>query len=276
MSFRSIVLFAVSAALSLVAPLTAQSDDPGVRTRGARTVIYHPRDLVAIRAKLHYTTLLVLPDGDDVVEATCGDKDVWIVNVRGGLVSVKPAKAGADTNLNLVTTSGQVYAFTLTEVSDPKGQDPDFTVYLEPDDPTDAAAGRDHPKYVPAHQVEDFRAQANLAREDARRATEAARTALDTGLTAFRTTYPVTLQFSYRFKADTKPFYVHAMFHDDHLTFIQARAPELPSLYELKDGKPNLVNFEVRNGTYIVPKILDTGYLMLGTQQWMFQRVEAR
>ena len=66
--------------------------------RGARTVIYHPRDLVPIHAKLHYTTLLVLPEGDDVVEATCGDKDVWIVNVRGALVSVKPAKAGTETN----------------------------------------------------------------------------------------------------------------------------------------------------------------------------------
>ena len=276
MSIRSFVLLTVSAAALIVAPLGAQSDAPSVRPRGARTVIYHPRDLVPIRAKLHYTTLLVLPDGDDVVEATSGDKDVWIVNVRGALVSVKPAKVGTETNLNLVTTSGQVYAFILTEVSDPKGQDPDFTVYLEPDDPAVVAAGRDHPKYVPAQQVEDFRAQADLAREDARRATDAARTALETGFTTFRTTYPLGLQFPYRFKADQKPFYVHAMFHDDHLTFIQAHAAELPSLYELKDGAPNLVNFEVRDGTYIVPKILDSGYLMLGKQRLVFQRVEAR
>src|ERR1700741_3392491 len=148
MSVRVIVLFAVSSALTFAAPLTAQSDDPPARTRGARTVIYPPRDLVAIRAKLHCTTLIVLPDGDDVVEATCGDKDVWIVNVHGALVSVKPAKAGAETNLNLVTTSGQVYAFILTEVSDPKGQDPDFPVSREPDDPPVPAARRDHPKYV--------------------------------------------------------------------------------------------------------------------------------
>ena len=276
MSARSLVLLVVSAMLSLITPLAAQSDAPPARPRGARTVIYHPRDLVPVRAKLHYTTLLVLPDGDDVVEATCGDKDVWIVNVRGALVSVKPAKAGAETNLNLVTTSGQVYAFILTEVSDPKGQDPDFTVYLEPDDPAVAAAGREHPKYVPAQQVEDFRAQADLAREEARRATESARAALDHELTTFRTTYPSGLQFPYRFKADQKPFFVHAMFHDDHLTFIQARAAELPSLYELKDGAPNLVNFEVRDGTYIVPKILDNGYLMLGKQRFVFERVDAR
>jgi type IV secretion system protein VirB9 len=276
MSVRSFALLAASAALVLVPPLAAQTDGPPARARGARTVLYYPRALIVIRAKLHYTTLLVLPDGEDVVEATCGDKDVWIVNVRGALVSVKPAKAGAETNLNVVTASGQVYAFILTEVSEPSGQDPDFTVYLEPDDPAVLAAGRDHPKYVAAQQVEDFRAQADLAREEARRTTEAARTALENGLTSVRTTYPLGLHFPYRFKADTAPFYVHAMFHDDHLTFIQAHAPELPSLYELKDGAPNLVNFDVRDGTYIVSKILDSGYLMLGKQRLVFQRVEAR
>jgi type IV secretion system protein VirB9 len=275
MSVRALLSVAIGAALLVPAPLRAQSDSPAP-ARGARTVIYHARDLVPVRAKLHYTTLLVLPDGNDVVEATCGDKDVWSVNVHGALVSVKPGKAGAETNLNLVTTSGQVYAFLLTEVSDPKGQDPDFAVYLEPDDPTTAAGRRDHPTYVPAQQVEDFRAQADLAREEARRATDAARTQVDRELTAFRTTYPLGLQFPYQFKADTKPFYVHAMFHDDHLTFIQARAAELPTLYELKDGMPNLVNFEVRNGTYIVPKILDSGYLSLGGRRFFFQRVDAR
>jgi type IV secretion system protein VirB9 len=276
MSARAGVLLVGTALLSLIAPLAAQSDAPLARPRGSRTVVYRSRDVVPVRAKLHYTTLLVLPDGEDVVEATCGDKDVWIVNVRGALVSVKPAKAGAETNLNLLTMSGQVYAFILTEVSEPKGQDPDFTVYLEPDDPAVAAASRAHPKYVPAHQVEDFRAQADLAREEARRATDAARTALEHGLISIRTTYPVGLQFPYRFTADEKPFFVHAMFHDDHRTFIQARAAELPSLYEVKDGAPNLVNFEVRDGTYIVPKILDRGYLMLGKQRFVFERVDAR
>jgi type IV secretion system protein VirB9 len=66
------------------------------------------------------------------------------------------------------------------------------------------------------------------------------------------------------------------MFHDDRRTFIQAHPPELPSLYELKDGAPNAVNFEVRDGTYIVPKILANGYFMIGKQQMAFERVDAR
>ena len=239
-------------------------------------MVYHPRDLVALRAKLHYTTLIVLPEGEDVVEATCGDKEFWIVNVRGGLVSVKPAKASTETNLNLVTTSGQIYAFLLTEVSADKGQDADLTVYLEPDALEGTAVTRPRQKFVPAEQLEDFRAQADLAREQARRATDAARAELETGVTAIRTTYPLSLEFPYRFKADAKPFFLRAMFHDDHRTFIQAGARELPALYELKDGQPNLVNFDVQNGVYVVPKVLDDGYLMIGKARIAFQRVDAK
>lgn len=260
--------------LGAVASLGAQAAPPA--PRGARTVVSHPRDLVALRTKLHYTTLIVLPEGEDVVEATCGDKEFWIVNVRGGLVSVKPAKAGSETNLNLVTTSGQIYAFLLTEVSSDKGEDVDLTVYLEPDTVDGAAATRPRQKFVPAEQLEDFRAQAELAREQARRATETARAELESGVTALRTTYPLSLQFPYRFKADAKPFFLRAMFHDDHRTFIQSGARELPALYEVKDGKPNLVNFEVHHGTYVIPKVLDDGYLMIGTARTAFRRTDGK
>src|SRR3954463_6292038 len=175
--------------MGAVAPLVAQSQADS--TRGTRTMAYHARDLVPLRAKLHYTTLIVLPDGEDVVEATCGDKEVWLINVRGGLVSVKAAKAGSESNLNLVTTSGQVYTFLLTEVSADRSQEADLTVYLERDALESVTLTRSRPKFVPAEQVEDFRAQADLAREQARRATETARTDLDAGLTAFRASYPL-------------------------------------------------------------------------------------
>src|SRR5205809_194892 len=105
MLHRWLVALLCLSAFGAEAPLAAQSAPAAVLR--ARTVVYHPRDVVALRAKLRYTTLVVLPEGEEVVEATCGDKEFWIVNVRGGLVSVKPAKAGSETNLNLVTTTGQ-------------------------------------------------------------------------------------------------------------------------------------------------------------------------
>jgi type IV secretion system protein VirB9 len=53
---------------------------------------------------------------------------------------------------------------------------------------------------------------------------------------------------------------------------VRSDATELPALYELKDGKPAIVNFQVREGIYVVPKVLDRGYLVLGTQRFTFEQ----
>ena len=53
---------------------------------------------------------------------------------------------------------------------------------------------------------------------------------------------------------------------------VVAEARELPALYEVRDGQPSLVNFQVQDGTYIVPKVLDRGYLALGNQRFSFEQ----
>ena len=37
-----------------------------------------------------------------------------------------------------------------------------------------------------------------------------------------------------------------------------------------------LVNFQVENGTYVVPKVLERGYLALGAQKLEFQARETK
>ena len=53
-------------------------------------------------------------------------------------IQCEPAKAGAATNLNLVTTSGAIYSFLLTEG---KSGQPDLKVYVT----ADSSAARNHP-----------------------------------------------------------------------------------------------------------------------------------
>ena len=43
-----------------------------------------------------------------------------------------------------------------------------------------------------------------------------------------------------------RPFLVRAMWHDGQFTYLKSDATELPALYELKDGKPAIVNFQVQ------------------------------
>jgi type IV secretion system protein VirB9 len=174
---------------------------------------------------------------------------------------VKPAKEGASTNLNLVTASGAVYSFLLTES---KQVPPDLKVYVAADPTTPRA----QPKYYSATQVTALQAeltQARAALEDATVRTAEA-------VSSFRQQYPGRLEFAYGTPKYERPFFVRSIWHDGEFTYIKAETRELPALYEVKDGQPSLVNFQVQQGTYVVSKVLERGYLALGKERLSFQQ----
>jgi len=70
---------------------------------------------------------------------------------------VKPAKAAAETNLNLVTASGTVYSSLLTEGT----SDVDLKAYVEPDESTKGTAGGTKKFYTGA-DVDELRQAADV------------------------------------------------------------------------------------------------------------------
>jgi type IV secretion system protein VirB9 len=234
-------------------PLLAQK--PGIRQ-----VSEAEQNIIPVQTRLRYTTLIVLPDEEEILDVVCGDKDFWVISATHNLAHVKPAKEGAATNLNLVTASGAVYSFLLTE----KGGSatPDLKVYVN----ADPDAARMKQKYYTAAQFDTV--EGELA--DARRAVEAERRRTADTIAGFQQEYPSKLQFVYGTPKYEKPFLVRAIWHDGQFTYVKTNASELPALYELKDGTPSLVNFQVRNGTYVVPKIVERGYLALGKTRFSF------
>jgi hypothetical protein len=58
----------------------------------------------------------------------------------------------------------------------------------------------------------------------------------------------------------------------EKFTYIHTTAPEKFSVYEIKDGKPNLISYDLREGTYIIPKVMDNGYVELGKRRMNFSR----
>jgi type IV secretory pathway VirB9-like protein len=255
MSCRALAL----TALCLLVALSA-------RAQSTRDVSYDARAVVPVHAKLRFTTMIILPDQEEILDFVCGDKDFWIVSGSQNLAYVKPAKAGATTNLNLVTATGHVYSFLLTEGT----ANPDLKLYVQPD-PSMKTAGAGAKKFYSAADVEEFRRAADTARKAADEARAAATKTAEEEVSTFRSTYPTRLQFPYRFKANEKPFDVSAIYTDGAFTYIRAGAGELPSLYEVRDGAPNLVNFQVLNGVYVVPKVLERGYLAIGKQRFAFE-----
>src|SRR5579872_4364626 len=98
----------------------------------ARVVHYSQTDIIPIRAKIRFTTLIVLPANEEILDFTVGDKDFWIVNGIHNLCYLHPAQTGIRTNMNLVTASGRVYSFLLSEISNQPDIDPDLKVFVEP------------------------------------------------------------------------------------------------------------------------------------------------
>jgi type IV secretion system protein VirB9 len=235
---------------------------------GVRDVSATERSVIPLTTRIRYTTMVVLPDDEDIVDVVCGDKDYWVIAATQNIAHIKPAKDGAATNLNLVTTRGTVYSFLLTEG---KGAPPDLKVYVA----GDPSGPRGQPKYVPASQLAALQtelagARAAMERAVADRAADDERS--QDAVAHFRQQYPTVLQFVYGQLKYEKPFYVRSIWHDGQFTYIKSDARELPTLYELHDGQPAVVNFQVHNGTYIVPKVLDRGYLALGTARFSFQQ----
>ncbi len=234
----------------------------------AKVVPYGDRDVVRLKTKLRYTTLIVLPASEQILDFAIGDKEAWVVNGAEHFAYVKPARPGAQTNLNLITASGNIYSFVMTDVSEAPQEVPDLKVFVEPKDESMIAAASRTPKFVSAQTADDYRQQVELAKEETRHVKESAQATIDRGISQFVT----NVRFPYHFEAGKKPFGVRAMYNDDKFTYIQARPEETPTLWEIKDGKPNMIAFEYRNGVYVVQKILDEGYLAIGNKKLIFKR----
>ena len=243
-------------------------------TDTARVVKYGQNDIVQVKAKLRYSTLIILPEKEEILDFTTGDKEFWIINGAHNLCYIHPAQAGIRSNLNLITASGHVYSFLLTEISSDPNAEPDLKVFVEPKEQSGLSASAFAQGFVSADQVEAYKREIQNIREQTASQIQAAQANAQQEIQRFRSGYASKLQFDYQFdlKGTGKPFLVTAIYHDDLFTYIKCAATEKPTVYEIKDGKPNLINFELQNGVYIVPKIVDNGYLAIGKKKLAFAR----
>ena len=243
-----------------VTAFSTQAASAQSTAESARTVQYHAQDIVPIHAKLKFTTLIVVPPTEKIMEAATGDKDFWVVDVVGNFCFVHPAKAGISSNLNLITDKGNIYSFTLQDVSG-TSEVPDLKVLIVPADRSSIVASSGPAQYVPAAQLEQSKQQLAALQSHVEQAVD-----------AYKSADPLQLKFDYTYKANETPFDIQSIYHDNKFTYIKTNAPEKFSVYEMKDGKPNLINYDLRDGTYIIPKVMDSGYVELGKKRMEFSR----
>jgi type IV secretory pathway VirB9-like protein len=229
------------------------------------TVVAHDEDIIPLHSSVRETTLIVLPASEKAMGVFCGDKTYWNVDVIPGAeryIAVKPSKAGISTDVHIVTDHKNSYTFQAVE----GGNGPvALKLFVKP---ADASSLEKLPAFVSASEVAGLKQQLADTQAALKKVQDTSAARVKAKSEQVRADYPDTMQFSYNFKKDKPPFNVEAVWHDDKFTYIRAHPQEAPALYEVKDGKPNLIQFELRpDGLYFVPKILDRAYLQIGRQR---------
>lgn len=264
-------------AACVYAPTTIQAQGKAPRTVQVSTSTAPP----VIRTILNESTLLELPAEEKVATIFGGNTDDWLINaghVASRFVSVKPKAAAAKstTNLHIISDHGNDYTLELKEVSADQAGGFDSTVFLVQIDKDAQKKMADAPVFVPVAEVKEKEDRLEREVAEAKATAAAEKKTAETAQEKYQSTYPSNLHFDYTWdQAKAKALGVRQIWDDGKFTYIQGKFEEPPVVYELKDKKPSLINFEFANGLYTVPKLLQNGYVAIGKARVEFHRQEA-
>ena len=254
--------------------LHAATDPHPLQPSAPRTVIMSEAETPPqVRAGLLQSTLIVLPAEEKVANVFAGDTVNWVFDgghVASRFISVKPKTANATTDIHIVSDHGNEYTLQLREVSNDSDAHFDSKVFINPGD----QAAKDRlallPVFVPAAELDKAKQEAVAAKA----AQAAELKAEQTKAEQYRSEYPGSLHFDYTWdEKKGKELGLQQIWHDDKFTYLRGQFQETPALYEVKDKKPSLINFDFNGGLYTIPKLLDNGYLAIGKQKVEFHRV---
>ena len=230
-----------------------------------------------IRAGLLQSTLIMLPAEEKVATVFGGDTVSWVFDgghVASRYISIKPKLANSTTDIHIVSDHGNEYTLQLREISSDGDAHFDSKVFITPGDKAGKEKLAELPVFVPAVEAKEKedRLQKEVTAAKAVAATE--QKAAATEAEQYRSSYPGQLHFDYSWdqkKGNTLG--IQQIWRDDKFTYLRGHFQETPALYELKDGKGSLINFDFSNGLYTVPKTVEMGYLAIGKQKVDFKRV---
>lgn len=272
---RPPIPIAVFLSLAMAAPsVHAATDAHPLQPSAPRTVIVSEAATPPeVRAGLLQSTLIVLPTEEKVANVFAGDTVNWIFDgghVASRFISVKPKTANAVTDIHVVSDHGNEYTLELREVTNDTDAHFDSKIFLSPGDQAAKDRLAQLPVFVPVAELD--KAKQETAAAKAAQAAELK--AEQTKAEQFRSEYPGSLHFDYVWdEKKAKELGLQQIWRDDKFTYLRGQFQETPALYELKDGKGSLINFDFNAGLYTVPKQLEHGYLAIGKKKVEFQRV---
>jgi type IV secretory pathway VirB9-like protein len=235
--------------------------EPSLQTR---VVTVHKEDIVPLYALHNYSTMVEIPRQEEIINVSCGDKDSWKINYGMNVAFIKPdpKRSGLATNINILAKSGNTYSFTVREVSTDKAQQADLKVIIDQGEP-DGIVAISYPAYVRASELDDLKKTVEKQKE------ELAQTKHSAVISEVKA---ISHDYEWKHGKEADVFGLKAIYHDDKFTYIEATSQNAPALYQILDGKESVVQYELQNGRYVVPVVLDKAVLRAGKTKLEFER----
>ena len=131
------------------------------------------------------------------------------------------------------------------------------------------------PVFVPAAELEKAKQEAATAKAAQAAEIKAEESKAETAIAAGIPEAFTSITYLEHQESETE-LGLQQIWHDDKFTYLRGHFQETAALYELKDGKGSLINFDYNAGLYTVPKQLDNGYLAIGKKRVDFHRSEEK
>ena len=252
---------------------TATTTKPHIQANAPRSVVIVETETPpVIRTGLLQSTLILLPAEEKVATVFGGDTSSWVFDgghVASRFISIKPKVANSTTDVHIVSDHGNEYTLQLREVSADADPHYDSKVFISPGDQAAKEKLVTLPVFVPAAELD--KAKREAAEAEAKEATE--RKQEEAKAESYRSQYPGQLHFDYTWdRKKAEALGLQQVWRDEKFTYLRGKFQETPVLYELKDGKGSLINWDYTDGLYTVPKTVMQGYLTIGKQRVDFKR----
>ena len=226
-----------------------------------------------IRAGLLQSTLILLPAEEKVATVFGGDTVDWVFDgghVASRFIRIKPKIANSTTDIHIVSDHGNEYTLQLQESLERRRSSFRFQGFHHSRRQggkgqacraaclcsrrrvgQGEAGGRKRPRHKQANE----------------------RKAEETKAEQYRSQYPGQLHFDYTWdQKKGKELGLQQIWRDDKFTYLRGQFQETPALYELKDGKGSLINFDFNDGLYTVPKSSTTAISPSANKRVEFHR----
>lgn len=262
---------AAKAAAILILATSLFAAEPSLQSR---VIQVEKRDIIPIYATYNFSTMIVLPEKEEIADVEAGEKDFWAIDNTERTVSVKPLllvklahKKIDPTNINIIAASGNVYSVVVSEVSG-TDQPADLKIILEQKDPR-ALTNIEHPQFVRADYAEQRIAQLKQDLDQTRQ--EAAHVQSTASVSEIE---QIRHDYEWKDGKAAEAIGLKSIWHDRVKTYIEARSQDAAVPYEIKDGKPVVTQYTLHDGIYTIDHIVDEGVLKAGKKGLKFERVK--